>query len=170
MQALIEALLAYSRLTSRPPVHTPIALDDLLDDVLRGLERAVADAHATIERGELPMIHGDRVQLGQLLQNLIGNALKFRGETPAHVSITATREGAHHVITVRDRGIGFDNRHAERIFAVFRRLQRKYPGTGIGLAICKKIVERHNGTIHATSAPGQGSTFTVTLPAKPPSA
>ncbi|HET9620360.1 MAG TPA: ATP-binding protein [Kofleriaceae bacterium] len=168
MQALIEALLAYSRLTRRPPAHARVALDDVLDDVLRGLERATAEAHATIERGALPVVHGDRIQLGQLLQNLIGNALKFRGESPAHVSITAVRDGAHHVITVRDRGIGFDNRHAERIFAVFRRLQRKYPGTGIGLAICKKIVERHNGNIHASSAPGRGSTFTVTLPAEPP--
>jgi signal transduction histidine kinase len=164
MQALIEALLAYSRLTSRAPNFTRIALDDLLDDVLRGLDRAVSEAHATIERGPLPVVTGDRVQLGQLLQNLIANALKFRGEAPAHISITAVREGAQHIITVRDRGIGFDNRHAERIFAVFRRLQRKYPGTGIGLAICKKIVERHDGTIRAMASPGQGATFEVTLP------
>jgi signal transduction histidine kinase len=164
MQALIEALLAYSRLTSRAPTFTKVALDDLVDDVLRGLERAIDEARATIVRAPLPVVTGDRVQLGQLMQNLIANALKFRGEAPAHISITATSDGAQHTITVRDRGIGFDNRHAERIFAVFRRLQRKYPGTGIGLAICKKIALRHGGTIRATSAPGQGATFEVTLP------
>jgi light-regulated signal transduction histidine kinase (bacteriophytochrome) len=166
MQELIEALLSYSRVTSREPQVRPVALDDVVDDVLRGLDRAVREASATIVRSALPTVHGDRVQLGQLFQNLIGNALKFRGDAPAHVTITAQRDAGHHVITVSDRGIGFDGRHAERIFAVFRRLQRKYPGTGIGLAICKKIVTRLGGTIRASSSPGQGASFQLCLPVR----
>ena len=166
MQELIEALLSYSRVTSREAVIRPVALDAVIDDVLRGLDRAVHEAAATIVRSALPTVHGDRVQLGQLFQNLIGNALKFRGDAPAHVTIAAHRDADHHVITVSDRGIGFDGRHAERIFAVFRRLQRKYPGTGIGLAICKKIVTRHGGTIRAWSSPGQGASFQLCLPAR----
>jgi signal transduction histidine kinase len=165
MQELIEALLSYSRVASREVSHISIALDDVVDDVLRGLDRAIQDARATIVRAPLPAVRGDRVQLGQLFQNLVANALKFRGDAPAHVEITAERTPGAHVITVADRGIGFDDRHAERIFAVFRRLQRKHPGTGIGLAICKKIVTRHGGTIRAESRPGQGARFQVSLPA-----
>lgn len=164
MQELIEALLTYSRVTSREVVLRPTSLDDVLDDVVRALDRAIQEAGATIERTPLPTVTGDRIQLGQLLQNLIGNSLKFRGAAPAHVTITATVENDHHVIAITDRGIGFDGRHAERIFAVFRRLQRKYPGTGIGLAICKKIVTRHGGTITASSSPGQGARFQFCLP------
>lgn len=167
MQQLIEALLMYSRVTSRDVQLSEVALDDVVDDVLRSLDRAVVEAQASIQRSPLPRIHGDRIQLGQLFQNLIGNALKFRGDKPADIAIDAETDGTSHVITVTDRGIGFDNRHADRIFGVFRRLQRKYPGTGIGLAICKKIVERHGGTIEASASPGAGATFRVTLPAHP---
>jgi light-regulated signal transduction histidine kinase (bacteriophytochrome) len=164
MQELIEALLAYSRVASREHVLTKVALDGVLDDTLQSLERAIAESGATIRRGALPVVRGDRVQLGQLLQNLIGNAIKFGGDAPPDIAIDATVTGDDHVIEVRDRGIGFDNRHAERIFLLFRRLQRRHPGTGIGLAICKKIIERHGGTIQASSAPGQGATFRFTLP------
>jgi light-regulated signal transduction histidine kinase (bacteriophytochrome) len=163
MQELIEALLAYSRVASRAYVTGPVALDDVLDDVLRGLERAIAESGATIRRGALPVVRGDRVQLGQLLQNLVANAIKFAGDAPPEIAIEAD-PGDPCVIRVHDRGIGFDNRHAERIFLLFRRLQRTHPGTGIGLAICKKIVERHGGTIRASSVPGRGTTFELTLP------
>jgi signal transduction histidine kinase len=165
MQELIEALLAYSRVTSRERVLTQVSLDDALDDALRSLERAITESAAAIQRAPLPVVRGDRIQLGQLFQNLIANAIKFRGEAPPDISIEATIAGGEHVIAIHDRGIGFDNRHAERIFLLFRRLQRKHPGTGIGLAICKKIVERHGGKIHASSTPGQRTTFQFTLPA-----
>ena len=164
MQELIEALLAYSRVASREHVLTQVPLDAVVDDTLHALDRAIAESGAQIRRGALPVVHGDRIQLGQLVQNLVANAIKFRGDAPPDISIDATLAGAHHVVEVRDRGIGFDNRHAERIFLLFRRLQRKHPGTGIGLAICKKIVERHGGTIRAWSVPGHGATFQFTLP------
>jgi signal transduction histidine kinase len=168
MQELIEALLAYSRVASREHVLAQVALDDVLSDTLDSLERAVVESGAQIRATGLPVVHGDRVQLGQLLQNLIANAIKFRGEAAPEISIEAAVVGDRHVIEVHDRGIGFDNRHAERIFLLFRRLQRKHPGTGIGLAICKKIVERHGGTIRASSVPGQRTTFQFTLPVGAP--
>jgi len=164
MQELIEALLAYSRVTSRERVLVPVSLDEVLDETLHALERAITETAAEIRRTALPVVHGDRIQLGQLFQNLIANAIKFRGAASPAISISATVAGDHHVIEVHDHGIGFDNRHAERVFLLFRRLQRKHPGTGIGLAICKKIVERHGGTIRASSVPGQGTTFQFTLP------
>lgn len=164
MQALIEALLLYSRVSRRDAAFEPVRLDDVVDDTLRSLAQAVRDADATIERSALPTVNGDRIQLGQLFQNLLSNALKFRGDQPAHVRVEASRDADGHHIFVRDRGIGFDNKHADRIFAVFRRLQRKYPGTGIGLAICKKIVERHRGSIQASAVVGGGATFEIVLP------
>jgi signal transduction histidine kinase len=164
MQELIEALLAYSRVSSRERVLVAVSLDAVLDDTLQSLGRAIVESAAIIRRGTLPVVQGDRIELGQLFQNLVGNAIKFRGAGPPEISIEAAIVGEDHVIEVRDQGIGFDNRHAERVFLLFRRLQRTYPGTGIGLAICKKIVERHGGTIRASSIPGQGTTFRFTLP------
>jgi light-regulated signal transduction histidine kinase (bacteriophytochrome) len=164
MQELIEALLAYSRVASREHVLARVSLGDVLGETLRSLERAIIESGAAIRSGDLPVVHGDRIQLGQLFQNLIANAIKFCGDAPPDISIEATIAGDHHVIEINDRGIGFDNRHAERIFLLFRRLQRKHPGTGIGLAICKKIVERHGGTIRASSMPGERTTFQFTLP------
>jgi light-regulated signal transduction histidine kinase (bacteriophytochrome) len=114
----------------------------------------------------LPTVHGDAIQLGLVFQNLIGNALKFCGRTPC-IHIGARREGRQWIFSVRDNGIGLDPQHAERIFQVFQRLHTRseYPGTGIGLAICKKIIERHGGRIWVESQPGAGATFMFTLPA-----
>lgn len=164
MQALIEALLLYSRVSRHEQAIELVRLDDVVDDVLRSLDQAVRESLATIERAPLPSVTGDRIQLGQLFQNLLSNALKFRGDAPAHVRIESSRETDGHHVFVRDQGIGFDNKHADRMFAVFRRLQRKYPGTGIGLAICKKIVERHHGRIRASGIVGGGATFEIVLP------
>ncbi|MFT3695967.1 MAG: ATP-binding protein [Kofleriaceae bacterium] len=165
MQQLIEALLSYSRITSKELTTEWVDLNSVVDEVLRALDRSVRESDATIDRAPLPAVRGDRIQLGQVFQNLIGNALKFRGNAPARIAVSARRDNDHHVIAVRDEGIGFHMKHADRVFAVFRRLQRTHTGTGIGLAICKKIVERHGGTIRvAATAPGEGATFEVRLP------
>lgn len=168
MRTLINDLLQYSQLTSK---FQPFALTDLggiARDVIADLETAVAEAGARVEIGELPTIDADAVQMRQLLQNLLGNALKYRRmDKPPVVKITSSTLGPQLcTIIVTDNGIGFNEEHAERIFRMFERLhgRAQYEGSGIGLAICRKIVERHGGTIAATSSAGQGATFTVTLP------
>ncbi len=166
MQALINALLAYSRVDSR---GRPLAVCDLnavLDHALDNLKLALEESEASIVRGELPRVMGDPIQLMQLLQNLVGNAVKFRAkDRPPVVTVAAERAGDLWRIRVSDNGIGIDPQYFDRIFVIFQRLHTKeeYPGTGIGLAMCKRIVERHGGTIEVASAPGNGSTFTFTL-------
>jgi signal transduction histidine kinase len=166
MQELIDALLAYSRVSRAPVEAEPVQLDRALDEALGALARAVAESGAEIDREPLPAMRGDPVLLRQLFQNLLSNAIKFCGAAPPRIEIRAGQGAEGEIqLTVRDHGIGFEPRYAEQVFRVFRRLQRKLPGTGIGLAICKKIVERHGGTIHAVAAPGEGATFHVTFPA-----
>ncbi len=166
MQALINALLAYSRVDSR---GRPLAVCDLnavLDHALDNLKLALEESEASIVRGELPRVMGDPIQLMQLLQNLVGNAVKFRAkDRPPVVTVAPERAGDLWRIRVSDNGIGIDPQYFDRIFVIFQRLHTKeeYPGTGIGLAMCKRIVERHGGTIEVASAPGNGSTFTFTL-------
>jgi PAS domain S-box-containing protein len=172
MQRLISDLLEFARVGSRGRSFHPVDLGEIVQDVLRDLQLALADARAEIELGSLPTVVGDRRQLSQLLLNLLTNALKFRepGE-PARVEITAEVHSDRTVVAVRDRGIGIDPRYVSRIFGVFQRLHARdeFPGTGIGLAICKKIVERHGGTIWVDSAPGEGATFyfSIVRPAAP---
>jgi signal transduction histidine kinase len=166
MQSLIEDLLRFSRVSSQARPFAPVDLASVTADVLDDLSEQVRRTNARVEVGELPTINADPVQMRQLLQNLISNALKFRHEDRAPVvRIDSSAESGWLVITVSDNGIGFEPQYARRIFRVFERLHGRgaYPGTGIGLALCRKIAERHGGTVVADSVPGEGASFTVTL-------
>jgi light-regulated signal transduction histidine kinase (bacteriophytochrome) len=168
MRTLISDLLLYSQVTTR--VH-PFARTDLARvarEVIADLETSIAESGGRVEVGELPVIDADALQMRQLLQNLLGNALKYRRQdTPPIVRLTCSSPGSSVcTIAVTDNGIGFNEKHAAKIFGMFVRLhgRAEYEGSGIGLAICRKIVERHGGTIAATCTAGAGATFTVTLP------
>ena len=166
MRSLIEALLAYSR-AGRSGEPAPVELDAVATDVLRTLAGALVRSSAHVEVGHLPRVMGDRVQLEQLLQNLIINALKFRDGPRAHVWVKADPAPTGMVqISVADAGIGIDAAHRERVFKMFQRLHDReaYDGTGIGLAICRKIVERHGGRIWVEEREGGGTVFRFTLP------
>ncbi len=165
-QALIRDLLSLARLDSRAQPMATVSLEDTLAEVLRPLRLRIQQAGAQISHDPLPTVLGDAAQLGQLLANLLGNALKFCGSAAPQVHVAAVREGSRWRISVRDNGIGIEPRYFERIFQMFQRLhlRTEFEGTGIGLAICKKVVERHGGQIGVESVPGQGSTFFFTLP------
>ncbi len=176
MQRLIDDLLAYSRVGTRGQIFAPVDCGEVLADVLSSLRLAVEEAEATVTSDPLPTVLGDRGQIYQLLQNLIANALKFRGDAPPEIHLSARRrpgragrgpvEQRAWILAVSDNGIGIEPRYVERIFVIFQRLHSRahYSGTGIGLAICKKIVERHGGRIWVESTPAHGSTFYFTLP------
>jgi len=167
MQALINDLLAYSRLSTHSKVFRSVDLAEVMRAVLANLEVAAAEAQARIIVDPLPEVPGDAVQLTQVLQNLLSNAMKFRDASrPLVVHVSAERDGADWRFAVEDNGIGIEPQYADRIFVIFQRLHTldKYPGTGIGLAICKKVVERHQGRIWFESTPGEGTTFYFTLP------
>jgi PAS domain S-box-containing protein len=165
MQDLINDLLAYSRVGTRPLQVQDVDSQELVDGVVADLAAAVSDAEATIVYAGLPVVRGDQTQLRQLFQNLITNAIKFRGARSPEVRITAEPHGNDWQFGVHDNGIGIEPQYLERIFVLFQRLHTRaeYPGTGIGLAICKKIVERHDGRIWVDSEPGEGTTFRFTL-------
>ena len=167
MQRLVEDLLTLSRVGSRGIDLTRMPADRALDAALGDLQIAIDESKAVVTRGPLPEVRGDASQLQQLFSNLVGNALKFSGDAPPRIEISANREGKYWVFNVRDYGIGIDPQYFDRIFVIFQRLHGRdeYPGTGIGLAICKKIVERHGGRIWVESQPGQGALFAFTLPA-----
>jgi light-regulated signal transduction histidine kinase (bacteriophytochrome) len=166
MERLITDLLAYSRLSTEGRTFVPTDLGALLKDTLRNMQFSIHTAKAAVTSDPLPTLPVDGPQIVQLFQNLIANALKFHGEEPPKIHIGAQAEEGRWVLWVQDNGIGIDPRYAERVFQVFQRLhtRKSYPGTGIGLAICKKIVERHGGKIWVESRPGQGSTFFFSLP------
>jgi signal transduction histidine kinase len=167
MQQLIDDLLKYSRVATHGRPFAPVVLGQVAQDVLRDLELSIARSGASVRVGELPTINADALQMRQLLQNLISNALKFRRDGVApEVTVDGAAVGGVARIVVRDNGIGFEPRYNERIFRVFERLHGRgqYPGTGIGLALCRKIAERHGGSVVADGVPGVGSSFTVTLP------
>ncbi|MDF1502214.1 PAS domain-containing sensor histidine kinase [Roseisolibacter sp. H3M3-2] len=167
MQALIHDLLALSRVGTQGRALAPVDTGDVMAGVLRWLGPALEESGGEVAVGALPTVTADAGQLQQLFQNLVANALKFRRPDAApRVEVTAAREGAAWRFTVRDNGIGFEPEFADQIFVVFQRLHTRaeYPGTGVGLAICKKIVERHGGTIRAESAPGAGAAFHFTIP------
>ncbi len=165
MQALITDLLAYTRVSGQAQTFTTVDSEGLLARVLGDLQLAIQDSAAEVTHGVLPTVHGDAGQLGLVFQNLIGNALKFRSEAPPRIHIAARQDGHQWVFSVRDNGIGIDPQHSERIFQVFQRLHTRseYPGTGIGLAICQKIIERHGGRMWVESERGKGATFFFTL-------
>ncbi len=167
MQALIDGLLSFSRIATQQRPIVDVDLTQVTRDVVEDLGVVIDDCDATVDIGALPRVPADPVQMRQLLQNLISNALKFRREDVAPVVRVEGRvDGDIGEIVVRDNGIGFEPRHAPRIFKVFERLHPRsaYSGTGIGLALCRRIVERHGGTITGVSEPGVGSSFTVRLP------
>jgi len=167
MQQLINDLLAYSRVGTRIKELQPTDCEKLLARALVNLRGSIEDNNAVITHDPLPTVLGDDSQLGQLFQNLIGNAIKFHKDDPPQVHISAQKNDDEWLFSVRDNGIGISPQYAERIFVIFQRLHSKtqYPGTGIGLAICKKIVDRHEGRIWVESQPGVGTTFYFTLPA-----
>ncbi len=167
MQELIEDLLAYSRVGTEWREFQPLDTDALVDEVLTGLYATIQAEKAVITKDELPIVWGDRTQVAQVFQNLLSNAIKFHNAGPPVVHVSSERDGDRWVFSVRDEGIGFDPEFSEHIFTVFQRLHppEEYPGTGIGLAICRKIVDRHGGRIWAESEPGKGSVFRFTLPA-----
>ncbi len=165
MQTLINDLLQYSRVGTRGQELVPTDMNAVFEAACANLRRAIEESGAEVTSGELPVVMGDGVQLGQLLQNLISNAIKFRGEEPPKVRVEAERQDGLLLFSVSDNGIGIDPEYRERIFVIFQRLhgRAEYQGTGIGLAVCKKIVERHSGKIWVESEPGRGSTFYFTL-------
>ncbi len=165
LSELIDALLAYSRVGRSGTPWLPVDLDATMRDVARDLGPALADARASVNYAGLPGVHGDPQQIHQLLLNLVSNAVKFAGGEPPVVTVTAEEQPEEWVVTVADNGIGIDEWNLERVFGLFQRLHRaEYPGTGIGLAICKRIVEHHQGRIWVESAVGEGSRFRFTLP------
>jgi signal transduction histidine kinase len=168
MRTLIDDLLIYSQIATRVQQFGSTDLGGIAREVIADLETAIADEGGRIEVGELPVIEADPAQMRQLLQNLLSNAIKYRRkDVPPVVRLASSRTGSRVcTITVADNGIGFNDQYAEKIFKMFERLHGKmeYGGSGIGLAICRRIVERHGGTIAATSTLGEGATFTVTLP------
>jgi PAS domain S-box-containing protein len=170
MQALINDLLAYSRVGTRGIATEAVDAEAVLRRVLSTLGPAMEDADAIVTHDPLPTVTVDAVQLGQIFQNVIGNAVKFRGAEAPRVHVGAARAEGEWVVSVSDNGIGIGPEYRDRIFIIFQRLHSRaeYPGTGIGLAICKKIVERHGGRIWLESEPGAGTTFFFTIPDQPP--
>jgi signal transduction histidine kinase len=168
MQRLINDLLAYSRVGTRGKEFEPTDCAAVLQQALANLRVAITENAAVVTHGSLPTLRADDSQLVQLFQNLIGNAMKFRNENAPEIYISAEHidDESHWLFSVRDNGIGIDPQYAERIFVIFQRLhtREEHPGTGIGLAICKKIVERHGGRIWVESEAGKGSAFYFTLP------
>ena len=167
MQRLIEDLLKFSRVATHGRPFADVDLREVADEVIDDLGEQVRDTNAVVHVGNLPTIRADALQMRQLLQNLVSNALKFaRPGVAPHVWLDASLDDEQVSLTVRDNGIGFEPRYERRIFRVFERLhgRSEYPGTGIGLALCRKIVERHGGAIIAQGVPGEGATFTATMP------
>ena len=170
MQNLVTGLLAYSRIGEPTPAKEVREVETRasLEAALANLHMAVRESGASVTHSGLPRIEADGLQITQLLQNLIANSIKFRSEAPPQIRVEARARRGAWEFRVSDNGIGIDPRYSDRVFQIFQRLhsQARYPGAGIGLAVCKRIVERHGGTIHVESEPGQGSTFVFTLPDK----
>ncbi|PQO28885.1 sensor histidine kinase [Blastopirellula marina] len=169
LQALVQSLIEFARYGSLENRRQPVSLDQVRDAALFNLDMQIREAGATIHSEPLPEVVGDETTLTLLFQNLISNAIKFRGDKAPFVRISAKREDHHWQISLADNGIGIKKEYQDKIFTPFRRLhaQREYEGSGIGLATCQKIVERHGGRIKVESEPGNGSTFHFTIPDSP---
>jgi light-regulated signal transduction histidine kinase (bacteriophytochrome) len=172
MQTLISDLLAYSRVGAQDKPFQSVELEEIVTQAATNLSVAITESHATISWDSLPAVNGDPIQLTQLFQNLIGNAIKFKGDRTPKIEIREEQLNGMRQISVSDNGIGIEPEYVERIFLIFQRLhsREEYPGNGIGLAICKRIAERHGGQIWVESQPGEGTTFNFTLPASQESA
>jgi light-regulated signal transduction histidine kinase (bacteriophytochrome) len=167
MEQLIQDLLVYSRVGIRDLFFKPTDCEVVLKQAMANLQAAIQESGAVLTHDSLPTVTGDATQLVQIFQNLIGNSIKFRGDRAPCIHIAAKDKGDEWVFSVQDNGIGIDPQYSDRIFVVFQRLHNReeYPGNGIGLAICKKILENHAGRIWLSSQPGKGSTFYFALPA-----
>ncbi len=168
MKRLIRDFLAVSRISKQALIMEPIDAGVVVENALQNLETAIEESHAIIALDRLPRIPADPGLLAQVFQNLISNGIKFHGDRPPEIRISAVERGLEWVFSVRDNGLGIESRHAERIFRIFERLQEssEYSGSGIGLAVCKKIVERHGGRIWFESQPGAGSVFHFSIPSQ----
>jgi PAS domain S-box-containing protein len=166
MQQLIEDLLTYSRAGTRGGPLEPTDSRSALDEAVRSLGKMIEESGAVITHAELPLVRANAPQLAQVFQNLLSNAIKFHGEAPPHAHVSAEDKGREWVFSVKDNGIGIDPQYKDRVFVIFQRLhtRQEYPGTGIGLAVCQRIVERHDGRVWFESAPGKGSTFCFSIP------
>ncbi len=167
MQKLIDDILLFSRVTTRALPFAPVEMNKVLQDALANLRSSIEETKARVTYEELPVVQADPSQMAQVLQNLIGNAIKFhREEEPPAVHVSASQEGEEWIFSVKDNGIGIDPELFSRLFNLFQRLhpQNEYPGTGVGLAVAKKIVQRHGGRIWVESRPGQGSVFFFSVP------
>jgi light-regulated signal transduction histidine kinase (bacteriophytochrome) len=167
MKTLINDLLALSRIGTRGRALEPTDVKEACARAIDVLHNRIAESGAVIETGELPTVRADKLQLSQLFQNLIGNAIKYRGDQTPRIRIEANQQDGEWIFSVRDNGIGIDPKFADRVFVIFQRLHGhgEYEGTGIGLAICKKIVERMGGRIWVESRPREGATIFFTAPA-----
>jgi light-regulated signal transduction histidine kinase (bacteriophytochrome) len=165
MYELLNGLLAYSRIQTRGKEFTEVDMSEVFSKVLRNLSLKISESKAEISVGELPVILADESQIIQLVQNLIENSIKFSSGEP-RITFTAKIDSGYYLFSVKDEGIGIEPQYFDRIFKIFQRLQARedYEGTGIGLAICKRILDRHNGKIWVESEPGKGSEFFFTIP------
>ena len=165
MQRLINDLLIYSRVSTKGKPPEPTDSHAVLGEVLRNLSVSIEESRAVVTNDDLPVVRADSTQLPQVFQNLIANAIKFHAQALPHIHVSASDLGDEWCFSVKDNGIGIEPQHANKIFVIFQRLHNReeYPGTGIGLAICKRIIERHGGRIWFESEPGIGSTFYFTL-------
>jgi len=166
MQNLIQDLLAYSRVTTKGNEFKDIKMEEALEQALVNLKMSIEENNANITHDPLPIITADYSQMIQLLQNLIGNSIKYRSDKIPEIHISAQEKDNDWIFSVEDNGIGIDPQYSDQVFQIFKRLHtnEEYKGTGIGLAITKRIIERHNGNIWVESEPGKGSTFHFTIP------
>ena len=169
LQSMVDDILEYSRVGTQGSEFDPVDFGELADSVVKSMDKSFKEKNAIFKRGDLPVLRADGRQIKQLLQNLFSNALKFHGDMPPRILLTAREKPEHWEFAVQDNGIGLEKKDRKRIFDMFQRLHsnNEYPGTGIGLAVCRSIVERHGGSIRVKSVPGKGSIFAFTIKHKP---